>query len=82
MQYCSDENKILQVHTLRFFLWLVLKRMIFGNKSPTMENLQRKIANENAAFPPIKLAATFVKMERPPPPKYLQEGRPRFQHVL
>jgi len=50
MQYFFDENKTFQLHTLRLFLWLVLKGKIIGNKSPTMGNLQRKIANEMLQF--------------------------------
>jgi hypothetical protein len=64
MQYFFEENKTIQVHTLRVFLWLMLKGTIIGNKSPTMVNLQRKIANENVSNPPRKLAATFAKTER------------------
>jgi hypothetical protein len=52
MQYFSDENKTLPAHTLRFCLRLALKGKIIGNKSPSTENLKRKIVNEIAAIPP------------------------------
>jgi hypothetical protein len=58
------------LRTLRFFLWLVTKGKIIGNKSPTLKNLQRKIANKNAAIPPTKLVTTFAKTERPPSPPH------------
>jgi hypothetical protein len=62
------KTKLCKHITFRFFLWFVLKGKIIGNKSSTMENLKRKIANKNTAIPPIKHAATLTKMQRPPPP--------------
>jgi hypothetical protein len=47
----------------------VLKGKIIGNKSPTTENLKRKIANKNTKIPAIKLAVTFANMHPKVPTK-------------
>jgi hypothetical protein len=78
MQYFFDKNKTLQVHNLRFYLWLVLKGKIIGNKSPTMENLKRKIANEMLQFLLENWPQLSRKRSVPPPQIIYKKGDPDF----